>query len=386
MQFRIATNYALMIYNYITMATLYRKRQTWYIAYELPRGSDGKRRRRVIACIGMKRCEARQRLIEIERELARGGPTARNISIAEYLFEWLEMCKTGRRLSSTTLWSYNSYIRNHIVPQIGSIDLTALCPLHIERLLAYAAQRNLSAKTQREIYGILRVALNRAVKLRLIPSNPVDAVDPPRITRSSARVVDCSGLQRILREARNTPHWIPIAIAAATGMRRGEICGLRWEDIHFDRAIAVVRRSIVQLPGRQLEIKSTKTGRERIIALPQVLVLELRRHRQQQLQLGQPFIDRGWVCTTETGEIYPPNKLSRAFSRIAARTGINISLHGLRHSQASILLDLGHPLTAISERLGHTSVNTTANIYSHALPHQQTSIAIAINRILCDCR
>jgi len=366
------------------MATLYKKHGIWCIAYELPRGADGKRRRRVISCSGLGLREARLRLAEIERELARGTLVEPSkISVAEYLLNWLESRRTGaRRLASTTLWGYACYINNHIIPHIGDICLNKLQPIHIDQMMSSISHAGLAPKTVREVFSILHAALTQAVKLRLIPTNPADAVDPPSVVRSRARVVDAQGLQRILEAAYPTQHWIPVLIAAMTGMRRGEICGLRWEDIHFDRAVAIVRRSVVQLPGRPLEIKSTKSGKERLVALPQALVQELRRHRQRQLQSGPPFVDRGWVCTTATGEVYPPDRLTDAFPRLAAKAGVDITLHGLRHSQASILLDLGHPLPAISERLGHANVSITASIYSHALPHQQIAAAATFDQLL----
>jgi len=175
--------------------------------------------------------------------------------------------------------------------------------------------------------------------------------------------------------AGNTKYRIPILIVLATGMRRGEVLGLRWEDFNSQKRVLAVRRSLSQT-RTGVSVKEPKSGRARAVMVPRFLVDELLRHREEQRRhkaiLRDDYTpDDGWVCADETGRPFAPKWLGNQFRRLARSANVDVTLHGLRHTQATVLIMSGVPVKVVSERLGHSTVNITQDIYAHVLPHMQ---------------
>ncbi len=359
------------------MGTVYKKHGTWVVAYDLPRTPDGRRRRKVVSCPGMTKPQARAVLADIERDLRQGTyiePTKK--SLGDYLAEWLH--SLADRRSPATVRSYESRMRNHILPTLGHMPLAALQPIHIEDLLNSLLDSGLSARTTREVFNVLHSALARAVRLRQLYVSPANFVDPPQAARSRVSATDAEGIKKIIDASAGTIWRIPVLLAALTGMRRAEICALRWEDYDPEFQTLIVRRSVVKGVDGELVIKGTKTDRDRIICLPGILNRELAEHRERQASSGRPS---EWVCPAIGGGFCRPDSLTKAFRRIAKRAGVGISLHGARHSHATLLLEEGIPVMAVSERLGHATTSVTTNIYAHSLPHMQRDTLAVIDRV-----
>src|SRR5690606_25669282 len=180
--------------------------------------------------------------------------------------------------------------------------------------------------------------------------------------------------------AKASKWWLPILVAAATGMRRGEVLGLRWRDLDLDAGVAYVRQTVVQADGRPVIREQPKTARSRRqVFLDDTLVQLLRDHRRRQaerrLRAGSNWRDHDLVFCTDRGEPLEPARLSKAFSAYARKAGVpGVRFHDLRHSHVSALLAAGWPITAVAERVGHASPNVTAQIYAHALPGLQRSL------------
>lgn len=358
--------------------------QVWYIRYEGPRHPDGRRNSRKECCRGMTREQAEQRLREIKSELHNGvfvGPSVK--TVAQHLEEWLERRRPD--LSPTTAQGYQAYIKNRISPALGGIRLDKLSPLAIQQFLDGLLKEGLKAKTVRSVHGVLHAALAQAVRLQMLARNPADQVQVPRLVRPEIKTVPPESMPALLAAIDQSCHRVPLLTILATGLRRGEVLGLKWQDLDANARTLAVRRSICRVGGRNI-VKSTKTGKSRVIKIPAVLVEELQRHRKAQESLSAlkpSFKPEGWMFPdTRTGETLNPQALGSAFDRIAGELGIGVTLHGLRHTQATTLMAAGVPVKVVSERLGHSTTAITLDTYSHVLPHLQDSAADVMEDVL----
>ncbi len=200
-------------------------------------------------------------------------------------------------------------------------------------------------------------------------------------------VLDEAQVATLLNGAQGTSLYVPILLAATTGMRRGEILALRWSALDLERGTVAVVQSLEQLIGG-LNFKEPKTERgKRSIRLPSVTIEALRQHKarqaRQRLQLGLGRDDNGLVCARYDGEPRSPQSLTREFKRLVAKLDIpRITFHGLRHSHATQLLRVGiHPKVA-QERLGHSTIATTMDLYSHVTESMQEDAAARVDAAL----
>src|SRR5688572_25272641 len=215
------------------------------------------------------------------------------------------------------------------------------------------------------------------MRWRLLDRNPADATSPPCLKRPQAATCNHDQVRRFLAAAANDgygPIWL---LAAMTGLRRGELLGLQWEDVDLGRGVLRVRRSLVEI-GSRLIIQEPKTpsGR-RVVRLGRSCVVALEAHRAQALARRSapdtaPPAGTGYVFTTARGGPIAPRNLIRRFHMLTCRAGVpRIRFHELRHTHATLLLEDGKHSKVVSERLGHASVMITLDTYSHVLPDMQ---------------
>ncbi len=330
---------------------------------------------------------------EAERELARRlhelhtgtfvGPE--RMTVAEYLRFWLEDVRS--RVAPTTYQRYEIIVEQHLIPALGQYRLQKLQPLHIQAYYQQAlvsGRRNgrggLSKRTVLHHHRVLHAALEYAVRLQLLARNPADAVQPPRPEPREFPVLDPEGVRRLLEAARHRRMYIAILLAVATGMRRGEILALRWEDVDLEAGRIHVRQTLVKTKDG-LRFTDPKTRRSaRVIRIGPAVVQALRRHKAQQaeekLRLGPAYQDHGLVVARQDGHPYSPAEFSRTFTELARQAGFpHLRLHDLRHTHATLLLREGTPIKAVSDRLGHASAAFTLDTYGHTLPDMQEHAA-----------
>jgi integrase len=294
--------------------------------------------------------------------------------------EWLLAIRSTIR--PTTYLSYQGHIQLHIVPALGSMPLQRLCASHINafysRLLTEGGGKDkggLSPATVRRVHATLHRALKDAVRWNKLIKNPVDSADPPRLASADAemKVWSAKELKMFLtsqQTSRLYPLWLTLA---TTGMRRGEILGLTWEDVDLEARRVSIRKTRVML-GYVTHVSEPKTRRgRRMIALDPATASSLKeqRHRQrkERLAAGGKWKDTGHLFTREDGEPYHPERVSKLFRRAAAQAGLpRIRLHDLRHTYATLALAAGIHPKVVSERLGHASIAITLDTYSHAVP------------------
>lgn len=375
------------------MGCVFKRGSAWYIRYDLPPGRDGKRRQKMVSCRGMTKRQAEQRLHELQAEAGRGGYIdASNLSMADYLDHWMAHVTTA--LSPTTVSGYRGIIARYIRPELGHIRVSELQPLVLQEFLRdlgkadkTTGRKALSAKTIYNVHGVLHSALGQGVRWRMLQTNPADAIDPPKLRRKEMATADAAQVAALMASIERSSIRIPVLIALATGMRRGEVCGLQWQDFDAERGTLTVKRSMAQVSNQPPIAKGPKTENWRVVPIPLSVVKALRAHRSQQLanklRLGFGYApDEGWICTRAEGTHLTPNAVTRAFSRLRDKLGIGISFHGLRHTQATALLMAGVPARVVSERLGHANTTMTLNVYGHVLPHAQQQAVDVIDRLL----
>ena len=315
------------------------------------------------------------------------------ITVAEYLGEWLR--HVGAKLASTTVERYAQACNKHIVPELGCIRLQKLQPMEIQRFLdkkkvdgRLDGNGGLDARTVLHIHRILKRALAQAVGWRYLKANPMTGVEAPKPQKARIEFLDKTETAKRLKAAQTRVIDPIILLAVTTGMRRGEILGLSWSDIDFDKSggpSLTVRQALVETSEKGLEYKKPKSeAGERVITLPNITVQELRRHRARQseyfLKLGVRVGNDGPVFATlkDDDTIGPmtPRSLTKSFTRLIKDVDIpQITLHGLRHSHITHLLMDNAPIKLVSARAGHSTVAITLDVYGHVLPDKQQEVA-----------
>lgn len=310
--------------------------------------ADGKRHRRTVS--GTSERAVRQRL----RQLVSSETSHQNGSetLAEYLARWLREVAPSR-VRGSTLKAYERVIRKQVVPVLGNLRLTNIGADDIQRL---NNSGDVSPGTKRLAYRVLGAALQHAYRAGAIPSNPARLVPAPRVPRRPLDPWAADEARRFLDGTRGTGWWPLWVLAITTGMRQGELLGLRWEDVTDDTIR--VQRNIRQVSRYVYEESEPKTARSRR-TLP---LAALAREALGGLNKGET---EGYVFKRADGRPWSANSVREAFRSEAIRLGLRpIRFHGLRHTAASLLLDAsGGDLRMVQSQLGHESIHTTVDIY-----------------------
>jgi len=236
------------------------------------------------------------------------------------------------------------------------------------------------------IHRVFKHGLAQAVRWEMLSRNPADAVDPPKGERPEMRALDTAGAAALLEAVRPLRLFVPAMLALTCGMRRGEICALRWRSVDLANAQIAVVGSVEQT-RQAIRDKAPKNGRARAVAMTTLAVDELRRHKVSQaeelLRFGIRQSDDIYVVAQADGRPLKPNSLTHEFARFIAGTTLpRVRFHDLRHSHATHLLASGvHPKIA-QERLGHSSIAITLDLYSHVLPGMQEDAASRVDAVL----
>lgn len=366
--------------------TVYRRGARWWAAVDLPRDETGRRRRAYRGGFATRE-EAERALALLLGEVAAGGYVEpADLTVAELAERWLRDY-VEPRLRPKTQDSYRRLLSKHILPALGAARLRRLQAHQIQSLYARMVRDGLSPRTVRYAHAILHRMLACAVKWGLLGRNVADQVSPPAERRREPAVLDEEGARRLLSAARGDRLHALWALALGTGMRRGELLGLKWEDVDLEAGIITVRRSLVEVSGQRIfQEPKTASGRRRVELTP-ALVEILRRHRaaqaRERLALGPAYQDNGLVFCQEDGRpLHPHNVVRRSFRRLLARAGLPpIRFHDLRHSHATLLLTRGTHPKVVQERLGHSRIGTTLDTYSHIVPGMQRDAALRLDHL-----
>jgi integrase len=302
----------------------------------------------------------------------------RRLTVAAYLEGWLERKKETGRFRPSTALNTGHHVHLYWIPLLGHYRLADLTVDDVDRALASlrqqgARKRRLSASSVRRIHATLRSALNDAVRRRMISYNPASLAELEPARRPKVRPWEPEELGAFLDHAGGHRLGVLFEVLAMTGLRRGEIVGLRWGDVDLDRGVLWVRRSVVQV-GYASVVGQPKTasGEDRRVDLDAATVGSLIAHRlQQDLEkdaFGAVYEDNDLVFAREDGSHLKPEVVSNTFRRLVAEAGLRrVRLHDLRHGQASIMLAAGVEMAVVSKRLGHSGIRITSDTYTHLL-------------------
>jgi len=360
----------------------------WLVTVEMGRDPTTGRRRRTYLTAPTRR-EAEREEAKLRHEAATGldlEPT--KISLAEYLKRWLDTRRSN--LAPSTYRRYGDLLRHQVLPHIGTIPLSKLRPLHVQQLYARLQEigradgkGGISPRTLLHVHRLLSEALGQAVRWQIIPRNVCQAVEAPQARRAEMRTLSLEETRGLLEAAKaeDTAHGDAVILALHTGLRLGELLGLRWDDLDLELGRMTVRRTLQYLPGEGIAYREPKTGRSRrTIPLGATALEALRRVRRRQLEerlaLGPGYCDSGVVFADALGRPLPPYRVSQRFPALVKRLGLApLRFHDLRHTHASLLLARGVHPKIVSERLGHASIAITLDTYSHVLPNLQEEAA-----------
>ena len=360
-------------------------KKTWSVVIELNK-VNGKRKQKWYTIHGDKK-DAEKFLTEKLRELDTGTLIdSKNINVRQYFNYWYEQhCLT--KLSPTTYESYRRNLDNYILEELGYIRLENLQPMHLQSFYTKCSKKGLSNKTILYFHRIIHCALKQAMKWQFVTRNVADCVDTPKPKKYKAMFLNDNEILELIKAITNNELYIPVMIAIATGMRRGEILGLIWKNVDLENGIIKVTQALY--PTKEgLVILPPKTENSiRNISIPLTLINILKEHKQKQEKikerLGKDYIDSDLVCCTLEGKAINPTTLNHKFHNLLKENELPlIRFHDLRHSHASLLLKEKVQMKAISERLGHSNVNITMNLYSHIYEETNREVANTFDKFL----
>jgi len=352
-------------------------------------GPDGKRRRRRVAVKrpdgkpvtkGQAETELRKTLAEID------AGTYVEPSALRY-GQWLEDWLTLTRREPGTRRAYGSLIRCHVLPALGDIALQELKPLDIQRLSAALEAKGLAPATQHTIRAIIVGSLGQAERLEMISRNPTRKVTWPSAPRLEVVALDRAQTRTLLDRARAWEHYSALALALWSGLRIGELLGLRWADVDLEGRLLHVRHQLKRArPEPAWKPPKTVAGlRDVPFGATATALLRGQRKRQVQsrLALGPAYHPHDLVISCADGRALPDYALREAFAGLMATEGrAGFPWHGLRHTYATLLLAEGVELHVVSRLLGHSNPSITLRYYAAYLPSSRAAAAERLERAI----
>ncbi len=352
----------------------------WEARVSLPRG---KRK----SLYGKTRREAQDRLRAALRDLDAGLDLATGRqTVGQFMTQWLEdVARPAIRPS--TYASYQSYVKLHIVPGLGHHALPKLTPQHVQAFLNAKTAAGLSPRTVQYIRAILRRALGQAVKWGMVSRNVATLVDPPRSVRTQVRPLTADQARALILFTKDDRLGPLFHVAITTGLRQGELFGLRWEDIDLAAGTLTVRHAVQRIDGKPALVEPKTALSRRTVTLPVSAVAALRTQRTRQLQerllASSRWQDWNLVFASTIGTPLEPSNVTHRFQRLLADAGLpRQRFHDLRHCAASLLLAGGVAPRTIMGILGHSQISLTMNTYAHLSPALEDEAARALDAVL----
>jgi integrase len=353
-----------------------RRGNKWCFVIDIPT-DNGERRQKWFSGYRSRK-DAEKEMVRVINELEKGTfVEPSNEKYRDYLKTWLEGKKST--VKPATYDTYFYLISKHIAPKLGHISISKINAVHLQRFYSYLNDKeHLAPASISKIHNIIKASLNAAYRYGFIYKNPALLVDPPRIGRKEMRFWTEEQARHFLNVAKNDRLYIAFFLAITTGMRKGEILGLRWKDIDLQRKTITINQTLSNRGDRFQETK-TNAGRRTIVLTGNTIDV-LKQHyltiKKEKLKNGRYYEDHGLVVCTSLGTPIIPRNFDRVWKRLLKESGLpEIRFHDLRHTHATILLKQGIHPKVVSERLGHANIRITLDTYSHVLPGLQEAAA-----------
>ena len=326
-----------------------------------------------------KRADAQQQGVPISTE---------RLTVAAFLSTWIVGARSTVRPS--TWYRYSALVRCHLIPQLGRIGLTKLRPADCSSAFAALAAKGLAPRTIIQVRAVLGRALHEAEVDGLVTRNAARLARPPRVPHAEMRTLDASQARALIEAAKGERLGALYAVALASGAREGELLGLRWSDVDWNRGSIRISRTLLRVTGA-LSFGEPKTAHSRrTIPIGASTIAALGRHRlsqaEERLHAGSAWADLDLVFSTESGTpIDAGNLLARTHYPLLERAGLpRLRFHDLRHTAATLLLEAGAHPRVVAERLGHASPSLVMNTYGHVTERMQKEATATLERVLAD--
>jgi len=357
--------------------------KNWYYVFSLP-NVNGNRKQKKQRGFKTKK-EAQKALAEAINAVNKGTyiePS--NIQYKEYLHQWFSTKQNS--IGVQTAKVYNNYLQSRILPGLGNFNLSKLSTIQIQNFIDSLSTDGLSSATVKKVYEIIRNSLEYAVDFELILKNPAIKVKLPKSNKKEMKVWNENEINHFLKIAKADPNYIVFLLALTTGMRQGEVLGLRWKDIDLEKGLINIKQTLSHDGKNFISGAKTKSSL-RTINLSKLTINMLKQRKvtisKERLSSGLVYQDFDLIACTQHGTPLNPANVRRSFNKLIKLADVpKIRFHDLRHTHATLLLSKGINVKVISERLGHSNIKVTLDTYSHVLPTMQEEVALKLDEII----
>lgn len=295
------------------------------------------------------------------------------LQFIDYMKKWLKMIKSS--VEETTYIGYEGVINGRMTNYFGNRDITLqdIKPKHIQDFYQHLLEEGLSGNTVKHYHANIRKALQYAMRTDIIPSNPADKVELPKIQKYNPSFYTSDEVKGLLSEVVGTKLEIPVMIDCFYGFRRSEVIGLKWSAVDFEKKTITINHTITQSNGKLIIRDKTKNNSSRrslpLEPIVETFLLELKEKQEENKRLCGNSYNQEWleyICVDDCGNLIRPDYVTETFLKLLKKRKLKqIRFHDLRHTCASILLKNGANMKEIQAWLGHSTYNTTADIYAH---------------------
>lgn len=345
-----------------------KKKNRYYIVVDI--GTGYERKQKWLSGFDTKK-QAEKELPKILNELNSGTYIEPSKQLySEFIDAWIKNKKS--KLSANAFSNYEMNIRVHIKPALGRFKLPKLNSLAIDNFYTALEEKGLSSATIRKIHTIVRSSLEYAKDYQFISRNPAAVVKPPTVKHKEIKIWEEKDMVYFLEAIKDEYDYIIYHLALYTGMRKGEILGLKWSDVDYDNKKLRIRRSYSKTGFSKGKTDSSR----RVIDIDDETIKELKKRHKvvkaNKMECGPDYDNQDLVNCRADGSPVDVRNVNRRFTKLSKRYGLDdIRFHDLRHTHATLMLGMGIPVKIVSERLGHHKVEITLNTYAHLLPSMQ---------------
>ncbi|WP_034757683.1 site-specific integrase [Rossellomorea vietnamensis] len=353
----------------------------WSFTVDIGRDpSTGKRKQKTKGGFLTKK-EAQAALSAFQHEMNTGTwIESSSILMKDFSYEWFESIK--HNLRATTAEQYHTKLKNNIVPFLGELKVQEVKVTHAHSF-AVKLLDQYNPSTAHKIYAIIKMIMDYAVDLEIVQKNPFKNVKVIKNKKSKFNTWSFEELQKFLRFVKKHDEWYysVFYVAAYTGMRKGEVLGLKKSAIDFDKQILHVISSVSETKEEGVQVGDLKTpSSRRVVSLDEftmnIIKQIINKNNILKMKLGPAYEDDDLIFCHPDGKVFRPSSLNRPMKAFIERSGVpKIRFHDLRHTHATLLLELGVNPKVVADRLGHASVKETLDTYSHVSLSMQGNVA-----------
>lgn len=371
----------------------------WFAYISLGYDEKGKRIRKRVYADSKKDAQKELRRLQNEHDAGRLVETE-EITVGEYLTRWLDNTAKNN-VGPQTFVRYSQLVNLYLKPILGGVKLSKLSPLHVEQCYSTMTkgfgERKPAGATTRKFAGvILSTALRHAVRIKLISHNPAADVAKAKPAEREMKFMTDKQVKCFLTAAQGQGLYSLFVTAIGTGMRQGELLGLQWNDIDFEKGTLEVKRSLAWVKKEAILKEPKSKSGKRTIGIPPFVLAALRELRTDALKTGQITAP---VFCTRTGKHLDKKNVLRSFKNVVKKANVaeregaekaggepnlipdEIRFHDLRHTHASCLIAAGHSIKAVSRRLGHGSIEITLRVYAHLMPNDDEKLTTGVEAL-----